>query len=111
MSERVSVVYWTGQAAGLTHDDRTRSILDSEALTVTAHTLEAELTSVVIMEEESPARSINGLQDAEIPKRSDIKVYKEFCDFYVRLSVCCTNIATSSSWVHMSIQLQYLLCY
>lgn len=85
MSERASVVYWTGQAAGLTHDDRTRSILDSEALTVTAHTLEAELTSVVIMEEESPARSINGLQDAEIPKRSDVKVYKEFCDFYVRL--------------------------
>ncbi len=31
-----------GQAAGLTHDDWTRSILDSESVTDTAHTLEAD---------------------------------------------------------------------
>ncbi|XP_026128500.1 LIM and senescent cell antigen-like-containing domain protein 2 [Carassius auratus] len=65
----------------VTHDDRTRSILDSEAL-------QPQLThSRLIMEEDSPERSINGLQDTEIPKRSDVKVYKEFCDFYVRYNM------------------------
>lgn len=48
-----------------------------------------------VMEDDSPATSINGLQqhteisaESELPRRSDVKVYKEFCDFYVRSWVC-----------------------
>lgn len=65
----------------------------SESVTAAALTHKSDqFASVIIMEVESSARNLNGLQEEteicegpEVPKRSDVKVYKEFCDFYVRL--------------------------
>lgn len=87
------------------------------ALSLSQPRLSHTVETAVIMEVETPARNSNGLRDAEIcaepeiPKRSDVKVYKEFCDFYVRLWVCGLNVANISSWAPMRIQLQYLWCW
>jgi len=51
----------------------------------------SQTVGLSVMEDSYPATSIDSLQphteisaESELPRRSDVKVYKEFCDFYVR---------------------------